>query len=50
MEEVGLFEEIIRKDKEEQRSERWGRIKEGKSCKWYKEVKRGGIPEYLKMV
>jgi len=48
MEEVGIFEELIRKDKEEQRRERWERIKEGRFCKWYKEIKGGGIPEYLK--
>jgi len=48
-EEAERFEDLLRKDKEVQRSERWERIREGKYCKWYKEVKGGGIPVYLKM-
>jgi len=49
MEEVGIIEELIYKDKAEQRIERWERIREGKFCKWYKEIKGDGIPEYLKI-
>jgi len=43
-----IFEDVIWKDKEEQRKERWENIREAKSCRWYKEVKGEGIPEYLK--
>lgn len=36
------------REKEKQREERWERIRESKYNKLYKEVKEGGILEYLK--
>jgi len=36
------------KDKEKQRKERWGKIRESRYSKWYGKVKGKGIPEYLK--
>jgi len=42
------FSEIIRKDREIQRMERWKRILDSKFSKWYKEVKGEGVLEYLK--
>lgn len=46
-EDVG-FGEVIEKDREMQRLERWQRIRDSKYSKWYKEIKEEGIPEYLR--
>ncbi|KMQ91217.1 hypothetical protein RF55_8945 [Lasius niger] len=42
------FGELLARDREEQRKERWKKIGESKYNKWYKEVKGEGIPGYLK--
>lgn len=42
------FGKIVGREKEKQREERWERIRESKYNKLYKEVKEGGILEYLK--
>jgi len=42
------FGELIKKDKEEQRLERKGRIRDSRYNRWYKMIKVEGIPEYLK--
>jgi len=39
---------LIRKDKEEQRLEREGRIRDSRYNRWYKMIKEEGVPEYLK--
>jgi len=44
----GWFGELEGKDKEKQRKERWGKIRESRYSKWYGKVKGKGIPEYLK--
>ena len=41
-------EDLIKRDREEQREMRWKRIEKSKSCSWYKKVKKIDIPEYLK--
>ena len=41
------WEEIEKKERAEQRAERWGRIRESKGNRWYRVVKGEGIPEYL---
>lgn len=43
-----MVAELMKRDKEEQRKERWERIRNSKFNKWYKEVKGEGIPKYLK--
>ncbi|KMQ86940.1 hypothetical protein RF55_13934, partial [Lasius niger] len=42
------FGELVARDREEQRKERWKKIGESKYNKWYKEIKEEGIPGYLK--
>jgi len=42
------FNKIMEKDKEAQRTERWGKINKSQYNKWYKEVKGKGIPKYLR--
>lgn len=42
------FGEVIHREKELQRRERWNRIRKSKYNKWFKEVKGEGIPGYLK--
>lgn len=37
-----------RKEREKQRQKRWERIRELRYNRWYMEVKRKGIPGYLK--
>lgn len=39
----GLVEELMKRDKEEQRKERWERIRNSKYNKWYKKVKGEGF-------
>ncbi|XP_024889608.1 vicilin-like seed storage protein At2g18540 [Temnothorax curvispinosus] len=47
--EEGLTEEAIeRKEKAKQRQERMGKIMESKYNRWYKLIRKDGIPEYLK--
>lgn len=48
--EEGLLrgEELIKREKDKQRKERWEKIGDSKYNKWYGRVKREGIPEYLK--
>ncbi|XP_070525967.1 nucleolar protein 58-like [Cardiocondyla obscurior] len=41
-------EEIVVKDKELQRKERWEKIRMGKFNKDYGKIKKEGVPEYLK--
>jgi len=36
------------RDKEKQRKERWEKIKDSKYNKWYKVIKKQGIPGFLK--
>lgn len=43
-----MVAELMKRDKEEQRKERWERIRNSKFNKLYKEVKGEGIPKYLK--
>lgn len=48
-EEEGVwFGEMEKKEREKQRKERWEKIKGSQYNTWYKEVKREGIPGYLK--
>jgi hypothetical protein len=49
VEEVGWFEELMKKDKEGQRKERWEKIREARYNRWYKEIKEEGVPDYLKI-
>lgn len=44
----GGFEELVRRDKEMQRTEILEKIRESQFNKWYKKVKGIGIPSYLK--
>jgi len=44
----GWYGELEGNDKEKQRKERWGKIRDSRYSKWYGKVKGGGIPEYLK--
>lgn len=44
----GVVSELIRKDREDQRIERWERILNSKYSRQYREVKGEGVPEYLK--
>ena len=44
----GWLGEILKKDVEEQRKERWEKIVRLEYNSWYKEIKGEGIPEYLK--
>lgn len=44
----GGLEELVRRDKEMQRTERWEKIRESQFNKWYKEVNGIGISNYLK--
>ncbi|XP_071642133.1 uncharacterized protein [Temnothorax longispinosus] len=47
--EEGLTEEAIEhKEKAKQRQERMGKIMESKYNRWYKRIRKDGIPEYLK--
>ena len=41
------YEEIEKRDREQQVIERWGKIEESKYSKWYKVVKKKGLPKYL---
>ena len=41
------YEEIEKRDREEEVIERWGKIEESKYNKWYRVVKREGLPKYL---
>ncbi|XP_024868799.1 calcium-binding and coiled-coil domain-containing protein 2-like [Temnothorax curvispinosus] len=47
-EQEARLEEMVKWEREVQRAERWERIKESRYSKWYKKVKKEGIPEYLK--
>lgn len=42
------FGELINKDREEQKLERWQRKGESRYNRWYKVIKEERIPEYLK--
>lgn len=42
------FGKVISKDRQEQRVERWQRIVKSRYNRWFKVIKKGGIPEYLK--
>jgi hypothetical protein len=42
------YSEIEVREKERQAEERWRKIRDSRSNKWYKEIKREGIPIYLK--
>ena len=41
------YEEIEKRDKEERVIERWGKIEESRYNKWYRVVKKEGLPKYL---
>lgn len=41
-------EELIMKERGMQEKERWERIRESRSNKWYSRVKGKGVPGYLK--
>ena len=41
------YEEIEKRDREQQVIERWGKIEESKYNKWYRVVKKEGLPKYL---
>jgi len=45
---IGGFGEIENKEREVQRRERWEKIEDSRYNKWYKGVKGGGVPGYLK--
>lgn len=47
-EEGEWFVGIEWKDLEKQRKERWGKINESRYNRWYRMVRRTGIPDYLK--
>ena len=41
------YEEIEKRDREEEVIERWGKIEESRYNKWYGVVKKEGLPKYL---
>ena len=41
------YEEIEKRAREAQVIERWGKIEESKYNKWYRVVKKEGLPKYL---
>ncbi|KAK4879041.1 hypothetical protein RN001_007187 [Aquatica leii] len=45
---VGTREEIIRRDRDIEKQERWTKIKESRYNRNYKDIKDEGVPEYLK--
>ncbi|KAK4886246.1 hypothetical protein RN001_002517 [Aquatica leii] len=45
---VGTREEIIRRDRDSEKQERWTKIKESRYNRNYKDIKGEGVPEYLK--
>lgn len=42
------YSDLEREDRQKQKKERWNKIKESKYNAWYKEIKKEGIPKYLK--
>lgn len=42
------FREVEERDREDQRRERWDRIVGSRYNRWYRRVKRKGIPGHLK--
>lgn len=42
------FGKLMKRDREDQRKERWDKIKESRYNEWYKEVKGKRVLEYLK--
>lgn len=48
VEDGALFSEIVKKDKKNQRKERWERINNSEFNKWYKRIKGERVPGYLK--